>query len=486
MNKKILVLPGDGIGLEVCAAAMPVFDQLNLPLTFEYGEIGWECWRRGGDPIPEETWRKIRASDAVLLGAITSKGKNQAEAELAPHLQGRGQTYISPIIQLRKQLDAYVNVRPAERLVGGGRPFRMVVLRENTEGLYVGLDRRGVPESLRAMLNNPNLEKSGADQATFSVRLLTRFGLTRLFAYAFAYARANGHSRVTLADKPNVLRESGQFSADLFSAAAAGYPEIATSIENVDAVALRMVTRPETYGVIVAENMFGDILSDLAAGVMGGLGVAPSANVGGGIRYYEPVHGSHLRVAGQGLANPSAMFLTIALMLEDLGFAAAARSVQHAVRATIARGRTVTYDLGGNASTQTMAEAILGELKSPKSFQRACVLSVGDDLLDGRSMDTKVPVICQALMKKGYSVGLHLSCGAQLAAVSQALVTSLGQSDVIAISGGGDVGLLRHAIASTLGIASDFLGSRLNCRGKTLYLLPESAEAAAAYLEDSL
>ena len=346
MNKKILVLPGDGIGQEVCAAAMPVFEQLALPLSFEFGEIGWECWRRDGDPVPAETWRQIRASDAVLLGAITSKGKSQAEAELAPALQGKGLLYKSPVIQLRERLDAYVNVRPAERMVGGGRPFRLCVLREGTEGLYAGLDRRGVPEDLRAMLKNASLEKSGPDQATFSVRLLTRYGMTRLFSYAFAYARANGYDRVTLADKANVLRESGQFSADLFHAAAADYPEITADIQNVDAVALRMVTRPETYGVIVAENMFGDILSDLAGGVMGGLGVAPSANVGGAIHYYEPVHGSHLRVAGQGLANPSAMFLTIGLMLEGLGFLAAARSVRDAVRATIARGRTVTYDLG--------------------------------------------------------------------------------------------------------------------------------------------
>ncbi len=486
MNKKILVLPGDGIGQEVCAAAMPVFDQLNLPLTFEYGEIGWECWRRGGDPVPEATWRQIEASDAVLLGAITSKGKNQAEAELAPELQGKGRIYVSPVIQLRKRLDAYVNVRPTERMVGGGRPFRMVVLRENTEGLYVGLDRRGIPENLRAMLNNPNLEKSGPDQATFSVRLLTQFGMSRLFAYAFAYARAQGLDRVTLADKPNVLRESGQFSADLFHAAAAGYPEITANIENVDAVALRMVTRPETYGVIVAENMFGDILSDLAAGVMGGLGIAPSANIGNGIPYYEPVHGSHLRVAGMGVANPSAMFLTIALMLENLGFASAAGAVRDAVRTTIVRGQTVTYDLGGDASTQAMADAILAEIKTPEPFRRASVLSVGDDLLDGRSGDAVTPAIGRALTEKGYAVGLHLTCGAQKAAIGNALVTCLGQSDLIALHGDNNKALLRAAVASALGVSADFPGSHLSWRGKTICLLPRMAEAAVTALEEIL
>jgi isocitrate/isopropylmalate dehydrogenase len=483
MTKKILVLPGDGIGREVCDAAIPVFDQLGLPLTLEFGEIGWECWRRGGDPVPEATWRQIRASDAVLLGAITSKGKTQAEAELAPELQGQGLAYVSPVIQLRKQLDAYVNVRPAERTVGGGRPFRLCVLRENTEGLYVGLDRRGVPAELRAMLNNPNLEKSGPDQATFSVRLQTRFGLTRLFDYAFAYARANGHDRVTLADKANVLRESGQFAADLFHAAAAGYPEIAADIQNVDAVALRMVTRPETYGVIVAENMFGDILSDLAGGVMGGLGVAPSANVGGSIPYYEPVHGSAPALAGKGVANPSAMFLTIALMLEDLGFAAAARSIRTAVRATIARGRIVTYDLGGDASTGAMADAILAELKSPEPLRRAAVLSVGDSLLDGRSANAVAPAVSRVLAGKGDLVSLHLTCGAHKSAISNALVACLGQSDVIAITG--DPGLLRGAVASALGLPADFPGARLNWRGKTLYLLPEAADAAVAVLEDA-
>jgi hypothetical protein len=360
----------------------------------------------------------------------------------------------------------------------------MVVLRENTEGLYVGLDRRGVPEALRTLLNNPNLEKSGPDDATYSVRLLTRWGLTRLFDYAFFYARANGFDRVTLADKANVLRESGQFSADLFHAAAATYPEITIGIENVDAVALRMVTRPETYGVIVAENMFGDILSDLAGGVMGGLGLAPSANIGTGTPYFEPVHGSAPALAGKGRANPSAMFLTIALMLEHLGFVAAARSIREAVRATIVRGRTVTYDLGGDASTGAMAEAILAELKSPTPLRRACILSVGTALLEGRSVDAVAPAVARLLSKGGYLVGLHLTCGEQKAAIGNALTTCLGQSDLIAITGGSDA--LRGAVAATLGIPADFSGTRLDWRDKVIYLLPETSDAAVAALEHAL
>lgn len=288
--KKILVLPGDGIGHDVCKAALPIFDQLQLPVTLHFGDIGWECWRRGGDPVPEATWHLIEQSDAVLLGAITSKGKREAEQELISELQGKGLQYVSPVIQLRQRLELFANVRPVRHITGVGKPFRCVVIRENTEGLYAGMDRKGIPESMRDWVRHPNIDRSGLDEAAISVRLQTRFGLERLFNYAFDYARKHGLDRVTFADKPNVLRDSGQFCADIFYAVAANYSEIRADIQNVDAVALWLVRRPESFGVLVAENMYADILSDLAAGVMGGLGVAPSANVGNRVCYFEPVH----------------------------------------------------------------------------------------------------------------------------------------------------------------------------------------------------
>ena len=341
----VLVLPGDGIGREVCEAALPVFDLLELPISLEFGEIGWECWRREGDPVPESTWRRLRESHAVILGAITSKGERDAEADLTPSLQGRGLTYVSPVIQLRQKLELYANVRPAHHLVGNRRPFRCVVIRENTEGLYAGMDWRGIPKAMEALVRHPNIDRSGAENSAISLRLQTQFGLERLFRYAFDYAQTNNFPIVTLADKPNVLRRSGQFSIDIFRAIAANYPEIEANVQNIDAVALWMVRRPESFGVIVAENMFGDILSDLAAGVVGGLGVAASANVGDGVCYFEPVHGSAPGMAGQNRANPSAMFLSIAMALRHLGFENAAHRIDASVRQVIQQGICLTYDL---------------------------------------------------------------------------------------------------------------------------------------------
>ncbi len=432
----ILVLPGDGIGREVCEAALPALEALRVPLRLEHGDIGWECWRSGGDPVPSRTWEQIARADAVLLGAITSKGKTDAEAELAPRLRGRGLRYVSPVIQLRQRLELFANVRPVSLLAGHRKPFRCCVIRENSEGLYAGLDRRGIPNELRSLLQHPNVERSGRNDVAFSVRLQTRFGLERLFRYGFEYARANGYARVTLADKPNVLRESGQLAADVFHEVGARYSEIRSDVQNVDAVALWLVKRPEELGVIVAENMFGDILSDLAAGVMGGLGVAPSANVGGTTCYFEPVHGSAPTLAGKGRANPSAMFLTISLMLQHLGFTPEAERLESAVRAVIIRGRHVTYDFGGSATTREMADAILDELFTSPAALRASVLCVGDELLRGEIVNSNAAEIGKRLTGAGYDVGLQLACGDQLAPLTRAVESCLGQSDLVVVSGG--------------------------------------------------
>ncbi len=454
MMKKLLILPGDGIGKEVCDAVLPVFTQLALPIDIEFGEIGWTCWQRDGNPIPDATWEKITRSDAVLLGAITSKGKNQAQAELAPSLQGHGLHYISPIIQLRQRLDLFANVRPVEHIVGNCKPFRCCVIRENTEGLYAGIDQRGIPTSLQNLIRHPNLEKSGADNATFSIRLQTQFGLQRLFRYAFDYASQHQYTRVTFADKANVLRESGQFAADLFYAMAADYPDIHADIQNVDAVALWLVRRPESFGVIVAENMFADILSDLAAGIMGGLGLAPSANIGMQYSYFEPVHGSAPHMAGQGRANPAALFFTVALLLNHLGYQQAAAQLKQAVRAVILCRQTVTPDLGGSASTQTMAQAILTEMATPAPrHQRVSILCIGDELLRGEYINSNASEFSQRLQQAGYQVERHLVCGDQSAAICHAIDLCLGHADIVLINGGlGPTSddITREAIAASI------------------------------------
>lgn len=435
-NKKVLVLPGDGIGREVCDAAIPVLEALQLPIDLEYGDIGWECWTREGDPVPQATWDSIDKVDAILLGAITSKAKKQAERELPAALQGKDHKYVSPVIQLRQRLGLYANVRPSFYIAGNGKPYRMSVIRENTEGLYAGFDYRGVPDAFRPLIRHPNLDKYGYDAASCTLRLQTRHGLQRLFEFAFAHARERGFDKVTFADKPNVMRESGDFAQEIFYDIAARFPGIEADIQNVDAVALWLVTRPEKFGVIVAENMFGDILSDLAGGVMGGLGLAPSANYGERVAYFEPVHGSAPGMVGKNKANPAAMFLSIAMMLDYLGFSEAATRIERAVRDTVAASPVLTYDLGGNASTTAFASQVIALVKGQRLKPTAAILTVGDELVDGQYANTNMTEIGKHLTALGYKVKEHAVCADQRHLIARCLSRFVGEYGLVVVSGG--------------------------------------------------
>lgn len=356
---RIAILPGDGIGAEVLHAALPIIKALNVPALVTEGDIGWSYWQTEGNPIPERTWKLIDESDTVLLGAITSKPEREARSELAMHLQKNNLHYLSPIIQLRQKLDLFANVRPCFAIKDEGEKYDFCIIRENTEGLYSGFDYYPTPEPILNLLTeNQNWHITPGDELSCSLRLQTKKGLTRLFEYAFNYAEAHQMKRVTFADKPNVLRQSSGFARLLFEQVSAQHPQIQADILNVDAVALWMIRRPEEFGVIVAENMFGDILSDVGAGVMGGLGFAPSANIGLKKSYFEPVHGSAPRVKSNG-ANPSAMFLTIGMMLENFGFTEDAKTIISAVTRVVKEKHFITYDLGGNATTEEMAHAII-------------------------------------------------------------------------------------------------------------------------------
>ncbi|MFD8816693.1 isocitrate/isopropylmalate family dehydrogenase, partial [Streptomyces sp. NPDC059627] len=360
-RKSVAVLPGDGIGPEVVEAALRTVERLGLPLDLRFGEIGWECWRQEGDPVPQRTWKLLAETDTCLLGAITSKPLREAEAELTPSLRGTGRTFVSPVIQLRQRLGLYANIRPVTDLDRGR--FDFTVIRENTEGLYAGYDVHGLDEALwNAVRDHPNAEASGPEGSSVTLRLQTRFGIDRLLRFGLAYAEAHGHRRLTVVDKPMVLRQSSNHLRERLELISRDHPDIETEILNVDAVALWMVRRPERFGVLVAENMFGDILSDLGAGVMGGLGLAPSGNIGDHGSYFEPVHGSAPAMAGRDRANPMAMLLTVAQMLDHLGLPVPGEELRSAVR-TVARDRTtVTYDLGGGAGTREVAEAVAAEL----------------------------------------------------------------------------------------------------------------------------
>ncbi|MFF4060664.1 isocitrate/isopropylmalate family dehydrogenase [Streptomyces sp. NPDC001668] len=360
-KKSIAVLPGDGVGPEVVSAALDTVDRLGLPLEFRFGEIGWECWRQEGDTVPQRTWKLLEETDTCLLGAITSKPLREAEAELAPELRGTGREFVSPVIQLRQRLGLYANIRPVTDLDHGR--FDFTVIRENTEGLYAGYDLHGLDGALwDTVRDHPNATASGPEGTSVTLRLQTRFGIDRLLRFGFAYAEAHGHRRLTVVDKPMVLRHSGNHLRERLELIARDHPDIETEILNVDAVALWMVRRPERFGVLVAENMFGDILSDLGAGVMGGLGLAPSGNIGDHGSYFEPVHGSAPGMAGQDRANPMAMLLTVAQMLDHLGLSVPGEELRGAVRAVARARTTVTYDLGGTAGTRQVALAVAREL----------------------------------------------------------------------------------------------------------------------------
>ncbi|MBJ7289716.1 isocitrate/isopropylmalate family dehydrogenase [Williamsia sp.] len=358
----IAVLPGDGIGPEVVDAALPVLEAVGLGWNVEFGEIGWGCWRREGEPVPPATWELIERCDATLMGAITSKPPLEAEAELPSELQGTGRRYSSPVIALRRRLGLFANIRPITDLHGDA--FDFVVIRENTEGLYAGYDQRGLDDDLWNLVrDHPGAAESGRADTAVALRLQTRSGLDRIFRCAFDRAAAGGFTRVTLADKPNVLRASGELARERFDAIAAEHPGIEAHTANVDAVAMAMVRSPGSFGVIVAENMFGDILSDLGAGVMGGLGLASSANVGGQGSMFEPVHGSAPDIAGRGVANPFATILTIAQMLGELGAPEESTRIRAAVRAAVQGGVMVTPDLGGTASTADAAAEVIRRLR---------------------------------------------------------------------------------------------------------------------------
>jgi isocitrate/isopropylmalate dehydrogenase/regulator of RNase E activity RraA len=369
-NFKIAVLPGDGIGAEVTHAALPVFNALNIPAQLVLGDIGWSCWKKEGTPIPERTWQLINSSHTVLLGATTSKPPREAQIELAQELQNKNFNYIPPVILLRQNLDLYANIRPCFSLKEDMKSFDFCIIRENTEGLYCGFDYHPLPKSIRPLITKKTRWQKISDQdISCALRLQSSLGLSRVFQAAFHYADKHQMKRVTFADKPNVLRLSGEFAREIFEATASQYPHIHADILNVDAVALWLIRRPEQFGVIVAENMFGDILSDVGAGVMGGLGFAPSANIGEKNSYFEPVHGSAPQI-GPNKANPSAMFLTISMLLTHFGYKKQAQQIRQSLSKVLNKGRFLTYDLGGNASTTDMANAIIEECLCSKIKNR--------------------------------------------------------------------------------------------------------------------
>ena len=368
---KIAWLPGDGIGVDVMDAAKIILEKLNLDAEYIHGDIGWEMWRTQGEPLPNKTIDLLKNTDCCLFGAITSKPKEEAEQELIPELQGKGLIYSSPIVRLRQEFNLRTNLRPCKAFVGNPLNYRddldLVVFRENTEDLYSGVEFHPLPEEVMDVLLRHHAKmKRFADtpleDIAISLRINTRMGCRNIIRDAFEYANKHGYKTVTVVEKPNVIRETSGLMVREARKIAKEYPNIKLWETNIDAMCMWLVKNPQDYGVLVTSNMFGDIVSDLCAQLVGGLGFGCSGNIGDDYAVFEPTHGSAPKYAGQYKVNPMAMLLTTHLMLDWLGETDRAKNLEIAIAEVIKEGKAKTYDMGGNSSTLDVANAVAAKL----------------------------------------------------------------------------------------------------------------------------
>ncbi|WP_292760601.1 MULTISPECIES: isocitrate/isopropylmalate family dehydrogenase [Methanobrevibacter] len=325
---QIAVVPGDGIGKEVMEAAIHVLDALDIDFDYVYGQAGDECLEKTGSALPDETLEIIRNSDACLFGAA-------------------GESAADVIVKIRQEMRMFANLRPVKAYPNTNSlsdDIDFMIVRENTEGLYIAN------------------EESYTDDGAVAKRIITREAEERIIDYAFKYAKDNNKSKVTGVHKANVLKKSDGLFKDIFYEVAERYPEIATEDYYVDATAMYLITKPESFDVIVTTNLFGDILSDEGAGLVGGLGLIPSANIGEDAALFEPVHGSAPDIAGQGIANPIAMMLSAVMMLRHLGENEAADRFDNAILKVLSDASILTGDLGGSATTMEVAEEVKNNL----------------------------------------------------------------------------------------------------------------------------
>ncbi len=368
---RIAWMPGDGVGIEVMQAARVVLDALKIDAQYTHADIGWEFWCNEGEPLPQRTIDILKTSDCALFGAITSKPKEEAEAELAPNLRGKGFVYRSPIVRLRQMFDLYTNLRPCKAYPGNPLNYRddinLIVFRENTEGLYAGVEFHPVPSDVRTVLEDNSapmrvFKAIPSSDLALTVRVISRRGAERIVRRAFEYAQKFGYPSVTLIEKPNVLRETSGLMTRVARQIAKDFPSIELWETNIDAMTMWLIKNPQQYGVLVTSNLFGDVISDLCAQLVGGLGFAASGNIGDQFAVFEPTHGSAPKYAGQFKVNPMATFLAAKLMLDWLGETEKATRLENAIAAVIAEGQVRTYDMGGKSTTMEMAEAVAQKL----------------------------------------------------------------------------------------------------------------------------
>jgi len=334
VTREATLIPGDGVGPEITAATMQVLDALGVKFDWDEQYGGMAAVEKAGTPLPNATLDSIRHTKLALKGPLTTPV---------------GGGYRSVNVALRQEFDLYANVRPTKTIVPGGRyqNIDLVIIRENTEGLYVGLDHSfRVGDDPKAVVQ--------------AMSVMTREGCRRICRYAFEYAKQNGRKKVTIVHKANILKATSALFLETGRQVAKDYEGVVASDDKiVDNAAMQLVIKPEQFDVIVTTNLFGDILSDEASGLVGGLGLAPGANIGTRAAIFEAVHGSAPDIAGQGIANPSAQMLAAAMMLDHIGETAAGSRLRRALETAIVKDNVRTKDLGGSALTADFARAVV-------------------------------------------------------------------------------------------------------------------------------
>ncbi|HOJ03124.1 MAG TPA: isocitrate/isopropylmalate family dehydrogenase [Bacteroidota bacterium] len=393
MKRTIVAMPGDGIGKVVLPEAIRVLDAAGFEAEYVNGDIGWDFWCSEGNPLPQRTIDLLEQHKIGLFGAITSKPKNKAAEELSPELRDKGFVYYSPIVTMRQHFDLDICIRPCQTfpnnplnfvrktLAGGFEEptVDVVIFRQNTEGLYSGVEWTNPPQQVRdALATHPRFKPysnvPGEDLAV-STRIFTRHYCRRIVTAAFEHAKKYGYKSVTVCEKPNVIRETSGMMEQEAALAAKNYPGISLWSTNIDAQMMWLTKNPEDYGVIVAGNMFGDIVSDGFAGLVGGLGFACSANIGSEVAVFEPTHGSAPKYEklDPSIVNPIAMILSACMMLDHIGETEKAQRIRAAISAVISEGAVRSYDMlklaggpdvfaKGAATTQQMTDAIIARL----------------------------------------------------------------------------------------------------------------------------
>lgn len=389
----VVTMPGDGIGNQVLPESLRVLKAVGFDADYIHADIGWDCWCNQGNALPDRTIELLTRHKLGLFGAITSKPNKAAQAELKPELQDKGYVYYSPIVTMRQKFNLDICQRPCigftgnplnyiRKRVDGGfdePAINTTIFRQGTEGMYAGIEWTNPPEIVRNALNSHPKFKAFANvpgpDIAVSCRVITRGAARRIICAAFDYARRKKFKAVTICEKPNVVRETSGMMEEVAKEVQKNYPEIQLWSTNIDAQLMWLNKNPEEYNVIVASNLFGDILSDAFAGLVGGLGFAASGNIGDEVAVFEPTHGSAPKYAelNPPIVNPIAMILSAAMMVEHVGETDKAERIRNAVAAVVKEGKVRTYDMmripggpksigQGAASTVRMTDAILAKL----------------------------------------------------------------------------------------------------------------------------